>query len=85
MSHLVRKEVYDIFETKDPTKDQIRKYKRPGKEWFSDDVYTYARSDFILKIIKNCIGSKQKKEKGKEKEKEEKIDELRIKLGLEIT
>ena len=66
MSHLVRKEVNGIFETKDPTKDQIRKYKIPGKEWFSDDVYTYARSDFILKIIKNCIGSKQKKEKEKE-------------------
>ena len=66
MSHLVRKEVHGIFETKDPTKDQIRKYKKPGKEWFSDDVYTYARSDFILKIIKNYIGSKQKKEKEKE-------------------
>ena len=55
---------------KDPTKDLIRKYKRPGKEWFSDDVYTYVRSDFVLKIIKNCIGSKQKKKKEKEKEEQ---------------
>ena len=28
MSDLVRKEIYGIFETKNPTKDQIEKYKR---------------------------------------------------------
>ena len=28
ISDLVRKEIHGIFETKDPTKDQIRKYKR---------------------------------------------------------
>ena len=30
MSDLVRKEIRGIFETNNPTKDQIRKYKRPG-------------------------------------------------------
>ena len=28
ISDLVRKEIHGIFEIKDPTKDQIRKYKR---------------------------------------------------------
>ena len=28
ISDLVRKEIHGIFETKDPTKDLIRKYKR---------------------------------------------------------
>ena len=28
MSDLVRKEIYGIFETKNPTKDRIEKYKR---------------------------------------------------------
>ena len=28
ISDLVRKEIHGIFETEDPTKDQIRKYKR---------------------------------------------------------
>ena len=31
MFDLVRKKIHGIFGTKYPTKDQIRKYKRPGK------------------------------------------------------
>ena len=34
MSDLVRKEIYGIFENKNPTKEESRKYKRYGKEWF---------------------------------------------------
>ena len=44
MSDLVRKEIHVIFGIKNPTKDQIRKYKRPGKEWLSDIIYTYVSS-----------------------------------------
>ena len=33
MSDLVRKEICSILRTKNPTKDQIRKYKRREKEW----------------------------------------------------
>ena len=47
ISDLVRKEIHGIFETNKPTKDQIRKYKRPGKVWFIDDIYTYACSDLF--------------------------------------
>ena len=32
MSDLVKKEIWDIFRTKNPTKDQVRKYKRREKE-----------------------------------------------------
>ena len=45
----VRKEICVIFETNNPTDDQIRKHKRCGKEWFNDDIY--AHSDLILKLI----------------------------------
>ena len=33
ISDLVRKEIHSIFETTNLTKDQIRKYKRSGREW----------------------------------------------------
>ena len=53
MSDLVRKEIDCIFETNNPTKDQIRKHKRSGKEWISDDIYTYVCGDLISKIMHN--------------------------------
>ena len=56
MSDLVRKEIRGIFEINNPTNAQFRKYKRSGKKWFNDDVYTYIRSDVILKIIMHCRG-----------------------------
>ena len=59
ISDLVSKEIYGIFEIKNTTKDQIRKCKRPGREWFSDNIYIYVHNDLILKIIKNCRGSKK--------------------------
>ena len=65
MSDLVRKEIWGIFRTKNPTKDQIRKYKRREKEL--DHNYTvnfvYVRSDLISKIIKNCRGEKKEAKK----------------------
>ena len=65
ISDLVRKEIHGIFKTKNPTKDQIRKYKRPGRRWFSGDVYPYVRSDLMLKVIKNCRGEKVRGEKNR--------------------
>ena len=67
---MVRKDIYGIFEIKNPIKDQIRRYKRPGEEWFSIDVYTYVCSDLMSRIIKNCWS---------EKGKGEKIDDFRSK------
>ena len=61
MSDLVRKEIRSIFRTKNPTKDQIRKYKRREKEL--DHNYTanfvYVRRDLMSKKIKNCRGEKK--------------------------
>ena len=41
MSDLVRKIIHGIFENKNPTKEQIRKYKRSRTEWFDCDLYIY--------------------------------------------
>ena len=61
MPDLVRKEIWGIFRTKNPTKDQIRKYKRREKEL--DHNYTanfvYVRRDLMSKKIKNCRGEKK--------------------------
>ena len=48
---LLRNEIYGIFETTKPIKEQKRKYKRREKEWLNDDIYIYARSDLVLKVI----------------------------------
>ena len=67
MSDLVRKEIRGIFRTKNPTKDQIRKYKRREKELDhnSTATFVYVRSDLMSRIIKNC-GSEKKKGKHKQ-------------------
>ena len=49
----MRKEIHGIFETENPTNDKIRKYKRPGRKWFSVDVHTYVCSDLMSRIRKN--------------------------------
>ena len=65
MSDLVRKEIWGIFRTKNPTKDQIRKYKRHEKELDhnSTATFVYVHSDLMSKIIKNCGGEKQEARK----------------------
>ena len=67
MSDLVRKEIHGIFETKYPTKDQIRKYKRREKEL--DDncnaTFVYFSSDLMLRVIKNCRNEKRRGEKNR--------------------
>ena len=52
VSDLVSKEIRGIFETKNPTKELIRKYRRSGNEWSEHDVYTYVRSELMARIIK---------------------------------
>ena len=61
MSDLVRKEIRGIFRSKNPIKDQIKKYKRREKELDhnSTATFVYVRSDLMSKIIKKCIGEKK--------------------------
>ena len=63
MSDLVRKEIRGIFRTKNPTKDQIRKYKRREKELNpnSTATFVYVRNDIMSRIIKNCRGEKNRR------------------------
>ena len=58
MSNLVRKEIHGVFETKNPTKDQVKKYKRRENELVnnSNATFVYVRSDLMSRIIKNCRG-----------------------------
>ena len=67
MPDLVRKEIRGIFRTKNPTKDQIRKYKRREKELDHNSAATfvYVRSDLMSRIIKNCRWKKKRQQKNK--------------------
>ena len=68
--NLARKEIWGIFRTKNPTKDQIRKYKRREKEldYNSAATFVYVRSDLMSRIIKNCRGEKRRDEKKKKRQ-----------------
>ena len=72
MSDLVRKEIHGISETKNRTKDQIRKCKIREKEL--DDncnaTFMYVRSDLMSRIIKNFRGEKRRGEPKKTKKKQ---------------
>ena len=70
MPDLVRKEIWGIFRTKNPTKDQIRKYKRREKELDhnSTATFVYVRSDLMSRIIKS-YRSEKKEAKKKQKKK----------------
>ena len=58
MPDLVRKEIHGIFESKNPTKDQVKKQKRRENELDnnSNATFVYVRSDLVSRIIKNCRG-----------------------------
>ena len=77
MSDLVKKEIHGIFETKNPTEDQIRKYKRREKELDNNcnATFVYVRTDLVSRMITNCKGEKRR---GK------KMDDLRCKLGFSL-
>ena len=61
MSDLVRKEIRGIFRSKNPIKDQIKKYKRREKELDhnSTATFVYVRSDLVSRITKNCWEEKK--------------------------
>ena len=69
MSDLVRKEIWGIFRTKNPTKDQIRKYKRREKELDhnSTATFVYVRSDLMSRIIKSYRSEKKEAKKKQNK------------------
>ena len=79
MPHLVRKEICGIFEAKNLTKEQKRKYIKTEREISKiptdDSKFKYARNDVIEKMIKSCRGVKtcnngiNRIEKKKDKEK----------------
>ena len=74
ISDLVRKEIWGIFKTKNPTKYQIRKYKRNEKELdknCSKSRHVFVRSDLMTRIIKISRGGK-------------KIDDFRSKLAFKL-
>ena len=51
-----------MFQSKNPTEEQIRKYKRSEKELDkkSNSSFKYVCSDLMSKIIKSCRGVKKK-------------------------
>ena len=56
MSDLVRKEIHCIFETNNPTEEQVKEYKHSLQEITKDSMYDskikYVHSDLMEKIIK---------------------------------
>ena len=73
MSDLILKEIYSIYETKNLTKEQIRKYKMTEREIFEiydnlteDELSSksnnnvYVKNDVMTAVIKRCIGEKKR-------------------------
>ena len=86
MSDLVRKEIHDIFNTDNPKKEQVKKYKRSLQEITKDPMYDskikYVCSDLMEKIIKNCRGVKNCNDDIDKEEKVKQRDNFRILLGF---
>ena len=86
MSDLVRKEIHDTFNTNNPKKEQVKKYKRSLQELTKDPMYDskikYVCSDLIEKIIKNCRGVKNCNDDIDKEEKVKQRDNVRILLGF---
>ena len=83
---LVRKKICGLFETKNPTKKQIRKYKRSqneiDKEPNSSFRIKYVRNDLMEKVIKNCRGVKICDDGVNRMEKEKQRKNFRALLGF---
>ena len=78
ISDLVLKEIHSVLETKNHTKEQIKKYKMTEIETFEkcdklseDELNTksnkniFARNDVMTTVIKRCRGEKKRGEKKK--------------------
>ena len=89
MSDLILKEIYDIYETKNLTKEQIKKYKMTEREIFEkfdnlseDELNTksnknvYVKNDVMTTVIKRCRGEKKRQKKNSWIQK--KVDDSRI-------
>ena len=89
MSDLILKEIYDIYETKDLTKEQIKKHKMTEREILEkyddlseDELNTksnknvYVEKDVMTTDIKRCRGIKKKQKKNIWIQK--KVDDSRI-------
>ena len=55
ISDLVRKNIQGIYETKNPTEQHVKKYKRPQKE-ISEEPTDDSKFKYLMEIIKNCRG-----------------------------
>ena len=79
MSNLVLKEIYGIYETKNLTNKQIKKYKMSEKDIFKkyanlsgDELNTksnknvYVKNDVMTTVIKRCRGGKKRQKKNRQ-------------------
>ena len=86
ISELVRKEIQGIYETKDFTKKQKRKYIRTeqeiSKKPTDDSKIKYVPSDLIERIIKSCSGVKKCNNGINRIEKEKQRENFRAALGF---
>ena len=77
MSDLILEEIYGIYETKNLTKEQIKKYKMTEREIFEkydklsenklntkSNKEVYVKNDVMTTVIKRCRG-KKKRDEGK--------------------
>ena len=69
---LIDKEIKEKSETKNPTNEQIREYKRHVSELIRVEKYKYTHDDIIIPIIMNCRVSTPK------------AIEFRFKLGFNL-
>ena len=85
-SDLVRKDIQGIYETKDFTKKQKRKYIRTEQETSKkptdDSKIKYVRSDLTEKIIKSCRGVKKCNDGINRMKKEKQRENFRATLGF---
>ena len=87
---LALKEIYSIYKTKNPTKDQIKKYKMTEREIFEkyanlrenelntkNNKEVYTKNDVMTTVIKRCTGEKKRGEK-KNRWIQKKINDSRL-------
>ena len=87
---LALKEIYSIYKTKNPTKDQIKKYKMTEREIFEkyanlrenelntkNNKEVYTKNDVMTTVIKHCTGEKKRGEK-KNRWIQKKINDSRL-------
>ena len=86
ISHLVRKQMQGIYETKYPTEEQKRKYIRTEEELTKQDTddskIKYVRGDLMQKITKNCRGVTQYNDGVNRSEKEKQRENLRFRIQV---